>query len=372
MLWLMLLFATAPLATSCRQSKSPANADGGDTVRLKYAQNLTIVRYKDHTIVRLLNPWRKGEALATYLLFEKGQKPTSEDAQEATAVQIPLQKSVVSTAPHCQLLEWLGASEAIKGLCDAQYIRTPLTLKSFSEGNIVDCGSSMTPNIECIIGLESDAILVSPYENSSYGKLEKTGIPIIACADYMEPTALGRAEWMKFYGLLYGQEQRADSLFAAVESSYMKLKKQAQTSRQRPRIITERKTGSVWYCPGGKSSQAALFADANLQYVFAHDDHSGSLCLSPETVVEKAADCDLWLFVYYGGEPLSAEAIAAEYKGYAQLKALRQGNVYECNSAESNYFEEISFRPDFLLEQLISIAHPDIATKKPLRYYRKM
>lgn len=42
------------------------------------------------------------------------------------------------------------------------------------------------------------------FENSGgYGKLDKLHIPIIEAADYMESSPLGRAEWMKFYGMLF-------------------------------------------------------------------------------------------------------------------------------------------------------------------------
>ena len=55
----------------------------------------------------------------------------------------------------------------------------------------------MKPDIERIIDLRADAILLSPFENSGgYGRLEQIGVPIIECADYMETSALGRAEWM--------------------------------------------------------------------------------------------------------------------------------------------------------------------------------
>ena len=89
---------------------------------------------------------------------------------------------------------------------------------------IVDCGDAMNPDIEKIVELDADAILLSPFENSGgYGQLEKLGVPLIECAEYMETSALGRAEWMRFYGLLYGCEAQADSLFAVVEKEYFSL-----------------------------------------------------------------------------------------------------------------------------------------------------
>ena len=99
----------------------------------------------------------------------------------------------------------------------------------------------MAPDIERIIALNPEAILLSPFENSGgYGKLDKLHVPIIEAADYMESSPLGRAEWMKFYGMLFKKdgnapktalaascEPKADSLFAKIEKEYLKLKAEA-------------------------------------------------------------------------------------------------------------------------------------------------
>ena len=64
----------------------------------------------------------------------------------------------------------------------------------------------MSPDIEKVIDMHPDGILLSPYENSGgYGRIEKLNVPILECADYMETSALGRAEWVRFYGLLFGK-----------------------------------------------------------------------------------------------------------------------------------------------------------------------
>lgn len=73
----------------------------------------------------------------------------------------------------------------------------------------------MAPDIERIIALKPEAILVSPFENSGgYGKLDKLHIPIIEAADYMESSPLGRAEWMKFYGMLFGKGKNISTTVA--------------------------------------------------------------------------------------------------------------------------------------------------------------
>lgn len=100
----------------------------------------------------------------------------------------------------------------------------------------------MNPDIEKVIDMHPDGILLSPYENSGgYGRIEKLNIPILECADYMETSALGRAEWVHFYGLLFGKEAEADSLFAGVEEAYLSLRNQVKDITPKPTVITELK-----------------------------------------------------------------------------------------------------------------------------------
>lgn len=50
--------------------------------------------------------------------------------------------------------------------------------------------------------------------------------------------------------------------------------------------------------PGGKSTTGRLYQDAGAAYVWAEDEHSGSIPLSFETVFDRGQDADFWLFKY--------------------------------------------------------------------------
>ena len=310
---------------------------------MKYARNIVMVRYPAYTKVILKDPWHEGKDLQTYRLTT------------------PVTRSVVFTSAHCQLLYWLHAEKAVTGVCDRQYLHTP--------GHFVDCGDAMSPDIEKIISLHPQALLVSPFENSGgHGLLEKTRITIIETAEYMEATPLARAEWMKFYGLLYGREREADSLFHVVDSTYQALRAIAQKSVTRPSILTERKTGSVWYVPGGRSTVAQVIRDAGGTHPFFHDTHSGSLALSPEAVIARASQVDVWAFKHAGPHPLTRSQMLAEYHGYKALRAYQTNAIYQCNTLRKPYFEESAFRPDLLLREFIILLHPELHLGN-LRYY---
>ena len=236
---------------ACKRGRTTADPTVGDTLRLKYAEKLTIVKHDGFTEVMLADPWNKGKMLCRYLLVERGKRPPEQI--EGTVVEVPLQHSVVATSVHCGLLLQLGRSEAIAGVCDLQYINLPWIQMECNRGRVADCGSGLQPTIEKIIEIEPDALFLSPFQNSGgYGKLETLKIPIIEMADYMESSALGRAEWMKFYGMLFGAEHEADSLFATVEKNYLALEKKvsdfkAQASdishKASPKILMDKQTG---------------------------------------------------------------------------------------------------------------------------------
>ena len=345
--------------------------------------------------------------LHRYILIPKGEEGDKTVAMLARrrstgarcttdTVRTPVERSAVFIAPHCQLMYELGCQQAIRGVCDLDYINIPdVKKRAASAGNasagnsIVDYGSSMAPDIERIIALKPEAILLSPFENSGgYGKLDKLHIPIIEAADYMESSSLGRAEWMKFYGMLFGNEEgrvkrkegksngisgscepKADSLFAKIEKEYLKLKAEAAGYPKGLSILTERKTGNVWYVPGGQSTIGILLKDANARYIFEDDQHSGSLAMSPEQILAKGKQVDVWAFKYFGGAPLSQAQLLQEYDGYKALAAFNRGKIYQVDTSTVPYFELTSFHPELLLREFIILAHGERFGK--LRFYKK-
>lgn len=144
----------------------------GDTIPLRYADNLTLVNYPDYTIATLRNPWDTLKTLHTYILVPASQ-PLPVHLPEGTIVRTPLRKSVIYSSVHCSLMDKLGAAGSIGGVCDLKYIKLPVIQDGYRNGTVTDCGDGMNPDMEKIIDLHPDAILLSPFENSGgYGRVE--------------------------------------------------------------------------------------------------------------------------------------------------------------------------------------------------------
>ncbi len=363
-----LLTLAVTLLCSCGGS-TRQDGTAGDTVSMRYAENICIVRYDDYVKVELANPWRKGALLHTYVLVTEDTKTT--DLPQGTVVEVPLRRSAVSSGVHGSLIDELGAVESIGSVFEVEYFTNGNILRDYEEGRIVNLGSSMSPNIELIIDARPDALLLSPFENSGgYGQLDNLNIPVIDCADYMETSPLGRAEWMKFYGLLYGKEHEADSLFDSVEKEYNALKRLAQKNPHRPQVVNDLITGSTWYVPGGNSTTGQLIADAGGDYVFSKEKKSGSIALSPEVVFEKSQDADVWIFKYTQPTDKTYGQLAAESPLYSQLKAFKERHAYGCNLSYVPFYNDLPYHPERHLKDLIRIFNPSALPHHQLKYYK--
>lgn len=352
----LLAFMLLCALCSCGRSGT-AVPPAADTLGLRHASLLTIVETDSFTLATVADPWHTGQVLHRYLLVDSGL-PLPARYDGATVVRVPLRRAVAFSTVHCALLHDLGCLDALAGLCDSRYALHPGVRRALSGGQLADAGSSLTPDAERLLALRPDALLVSPFEGGSYGVLEQAGVPLVECADYAETSPLGRAEWMRFYGRLFGCAARADSLFARVEARYDSLRRRAASLPGQPSLMVDKMYGGTWYVPAGESTMGRLYADAGARYLFADSRGTASVPLAFETVLARAAEADLWLIKYGQRDDLTYAQLAADYAPYARFRPYGRRQVYGCNTSHVPFYDEVPFRPDLLLEELVGLFHP--------------
>lgn len=354
LLWVLLV------CSSCHGISSK-DADGSDTVVFKYATLLKIVNYPDYRVAIVRDPWNQGRVLHTYVLVPASEKNLPASLPEGTVVRTPIRRTVVFTSVHCGLLDELGRIGSVAATADVQYILNPRILTAVRSGKITDVGQAMLPNVEKIIRMNPDGLLVSPFQSSGgYGKLEQTGIPLIECADYMETSPLGRAEWMRFFGMLYDCEATADSLFTAVESRYKRLSESVQRLRiKRPRVMIDHQDGAAWYVPAANSTLGQMIQDAGGAYLFSDQKGGGSVRLSFETVFKRARNADIWLLKYGKADDYTYKTLKSEKEAYAAFRPWKTREIYGCNTLKVPFFDKEPFHPELLLSDFVQIFYPD-------------
>lgn len=359
------------------------------------------------TLCRIQNPWQPEQVTMQYLLIpdkdtasfsQSDYEDLEKDFGPMQVIVTPLQRQTITASCHARLLQDLGALPTIGVICDANYISAPDLREALR--NVPDGGLSVSPNAEVLLAANSDAIWISPYETNSRTVAEAIlpQLPVIYCADYMETTPLGRAEWMRFYGRLVGLGERADSLFKIREAAYIGLaeaaalaadstvqttkpadrdtagqdnSKTSGSSNQKKRyVLADFPYGATWYVPGGRSTMSRLYQDAGFVYPWADDTHGGSLALSPEAVFAKAQNADCWIIKYYSPErDWTLQDFVSQSNLYSQFRAAQSGSVYGCNTALSDYFETAPFRPDLILSEM---RHILLQEDDSLQYFHRL
>lgn len=348
---------------------APTDAPPAPGAGMSYATHLSIASIGSCHKVKITGT--NNEPIASYLLIPDTADVQTTDKDEIP-VRVPMKSLVANTEILYSILRELDATDAVTGLLDAGYIKSPEVKKALATGSIADMGSSTIPSVEKLVKDHPQLVAIDMYEGMQTVDLSKYGINYLMMADGLEGTPLGRAEWIKLLGLLTGKEQKADSIFKAVERNYNSLCRETRTipDSERPVVMMDKMYEGVWYTASGQSYMAALLHDAGAKYPWADTPGSGSLALSMEEVYTKAANADVWLIRTIG--PLSKATLAVDDKRYTEFKPYKLGKIYVADTSTSSLFEDFPFHPELLLKEYINIFYPQAQISAPLRYHEKI
>jgi len=335
-----------------------------------YAKGFQIETHAGYTLATVRNPWNNKLVLQRYILVPKSDT-LPKTVPEGILIRTPLARTVCYGSVQCGFLAEFDALQTLLGVCEPQYINIPYVQENVRTGKIADLGQAANPDLEKIMLIEPEALFTAPIENSGYGQTAKLGIPFIECVDYMEPTPLGRAEWIRFLALFFEEKERADSLFKETVNQYNELVRLTVNVDNRPSVFAETIYSGIWYQPGGNSYIAQLFRDAGADYLWKEDKNTGSIGLTFESVLEKAEKADFWLIKYNHSYDMTYRRLVQEYPNYALFDAYKKRNIYFCNTGKVSYYEDLPIHPDLILKDMVRIFHPELLPDYQLKYYKK-
>lgn len=369
---LRILFFSVVGVLVCVLSSCSGNADKalppGDT--LTHASSLmTLVDHGDFVSVTIADPWSDGKATKRYALVPRDSK-ADYIPEDMTVIKTPVQSTAVFSSVHSAPLEELGATGIIRGVADADYFTSPAIRSGLADGRITDVGNSMSPSLETLVNLSPDVAIVSPYQGADYSAISKTGIAVVEMVDYMEPTPLGRAEWILLLGALTGRLDQAKNIYANVCDSYNKLAKLASQTTSRPLVVTDTEYSGQWAQPGGASYAARMIADAGARVLFADRNISGSVNSDYALVYEKGSGADFWLIRHFGN--LTPDMLRAANSLNSSFKAFSDHKVYFSDTSTSGFYDDIAFHPEKILADYVAIFHPELSGVPKPHYFHNL
>jgi iron complex transport system substrate-binding protein len=335
-----------------------------------FAKGFQIEFFQNYTLATVHNPWNVDLVLQRYVLVPKAAT-LPETLPEGILIRTPLERTVCFGSVQCSFFSEFGALSTLVGVCEPQYIHIPYIEEGVRNGTIADLGQASNPQVEKILLIEPEALFIIPFEGVSHGQFTQLGIPVIECGDYMEPSPLARAEWIRFLALFFDKKEMADSLFAKIVSDYNQLKTLSAQADYKPSVFTETSYNGVWYEPGGNSYVANLLRDAGADYIWKEDTNTGSIALSFESVLDKAEKADFWLIKHSSPHELTYNELKQNNQNYALFDAYEHRNIYTCNTEKVPYYEDLSIHPDYVLKDMVWIFHPELLPDYQPHYYYK-
>ena len=342
---------------------------------IQYAKGLEIYEYEGYSVVKVSNPWPDAEKGFSYVLHKK-EVSVPDSLKNYTQIQVPIQSIVVTSTTHIPSLEMLGVENTLLGFPNTNYVSSEKTRALIDAKKVKEIGTNQSLNTEVLIDLAPDVIVGFSIDNNNktYSNLEKNGQKIIYNGDWTEQTPLGKAEWIKFFGALYGLEEKADAEFKTIEKEYNTALALAQKTTSKPTVFSGAIYQEQWYLPGGKSWASLFIKDANATYLWAENPETGSLSLSFETVLEKAENADFWIGP---AQFTTLKEMTDDNPNYKFFKAYKNGNVYSFSSKKGKtggvlYYELAPNRPDLILKDLIKIMHPEVLPDYELFFFEKL
>ncbi|RXR17708.1 ABC transporter substrate-binding protein [Flavobacterium amnicola] len=361
---------------SCKkESTSTTTSDQKVENSIQHAKDLEIYKHKGYSIIKVKNPWPNANKVFTYILQEKnGIIPDS--LKEHTTIQVPIKSVVATSTTHISSLVMLEVENTLIGFPHLDYISSEKVRKNIDSGKVKELGNNQTLNVEVAIDLAPSVIIGYGLDNHnpSLDNLEKSGLKVILNGDWNEQSPLGKAEWIKFFGALYGKEKEANVLFKSIKDEYENALTIAKKAKSHPTVLAGAMFEEIWYVPQGQSWGSLFLKDAGASYLWANEIGTGGLSLSFEKVFEKAQNADFWIGP---GQFNSLEEMVKTNPHYAQFKAFKTKQVYSYSLKKGKtggliYFEESPNRPDLVLKDLIKILHPELLTDYELHFFQKL
>ena len=343
---------------------------------VKYASGFSIEKHEGYTIIEVTNPWPNASKKFKYILKDKNSQIHEKSFDNAIIINVPVKKIVVTSTTHIPSLEMLGVENSLIGFPKLDYISSEKVRKLIHQNKITELGNNQSLNTEKLLYLNPDVIIGYGLDNSNpvLSNLEKNGLKVMFDGDWNEQNPLGKAEWIKFFGAIYGKLDKAEEIFSKIEKEYFKTLNLLTKTTKKPTVLAGDIFEDKWFLPQGKSWAATFLKDAKGNYLWSQTKGTGSLGLSFETVLEQGKNADIWIT---SGQFSTLEEMIHSNPHYNQFKAFKNKNVYSFNSKKGEkggvlYYELAPNRPDIVIKDIVKILHPNLLKNYKPYFFEKL
>lgn len=351
------LFVLALLFFGCSEVQNVEISTQTNEVKVEFAQGFTIDKIGDDFQLNIYNPKDTSETQFSYK-FSRQEKEGF--------IQIPLKNVISLSTTHLGMIDLLGELQSVKGISEVKYVCNAGLINNVQQGKCKEVFGLDKANFEDYLQIQPDAVVYSGFDNTVpiLSKLKSAGLTPIANYEWRETHPLGRAEWIKFFGLLYDKIDLADSLFREEVKVYTSLCK--SHNKNGPSLILGSIYADVWYAPAGESYTVQLIKDAGGNYVYANSKGTGSISLSAEEIFAENQETNIWI------DPpgKSMDELVKMHKSYSLLGPFKSGKVFSYSENANCFWENAAAQPHLVLSDFNAIIESDSLAN--LNFYQQL
>jgi iron complex transport system substrate-binding protein len=363
------------LTTGCVDHFDPEADYFPDKLAIEDAVDFSVEYRRSYKVVTVKDAY-EGSPPERYVLAQCGTPaPQLVGALAGTqVVTVPLASLFAFSTTHLSLLADLGRMDVLTGVGQRDAVMDPMAESRIKAGKVVEFAKvGLVIDVERVVAAKPSLLMATGTSNATLSVIRHAGVPVVANGEWREPTALGRAEWLKYMALFLNEEHKAQTVFGEMKQRYRALSTRATAQREaeRPLVMTGRSTRGVFIIAGGRSYVAALIKDAGGTYAWADNTSVGIASVDLEAQIQRAANADIWI---NGGGWKSLAAMLQDEPRYAAFKAYRRGQVWvyerrQTPTGRNDYWSRSVPRPDLVLADLVKIFHPTLTPEHPFEWY---
>lgn len=354
----------------------------GETVyEPRYAGGFTVYEAgKESRAIRITDPWQGAEGVEQWVFVARNGE-TAPEGFTGTVIPTPPRRIVSMSTSYNAFLTEIGVADRIVGVSGGDFITDPSLAARYKADDIAEVGYEGNLDFERITSLRPDLVIMFGLHSGESGmtdKLREMNVPYVFVGEYLEPSPLGRTEWMVVLGEMLDETDDAKARFAAIEQSYNSLKTDVSDGVRRPEVMFNAPYRDVWYVPGDRNYTVQLVRDAGGEYVCRGVDSRDSRPVDIEQAYVAMQRADVWINT---NDYSTIGELLADNPRFASVPPVRSGRVYNNNARTtpaggSDFWESGVVRPDIVLRDLVRILQPaadgEFPADSTLYYYRRL
>lgn len=372
------LFVLAITIVSCGANGNSSVSTYADSIYLpEYASGFRILgaEGRSSVIIESVNPWQGADSVVTRLFIARdGEEPPQ--GFEGQVIEGDARRIVAMSSTHIAMLDVIGETARVVGVSGMDFISNDAVRSR--RDSIGDVGYDGNVNYELLLSLQPDIILLYGTNGASgmEPKLKELGIPYVYIGEYLENSALGKAEWIVAVAEIVGKRDEGIKAFSAIPERYNAIREKAADCLKhssRPKVMINLPYGDSWFMAPTGSYLVRLIEDAGGDYIYKKNNSNESRPIDLEEAFMLVSASDKWINV---GQTRSLDELRKNYPKFAATKPVLSGEVYNTTgrvaaNGANDYWERGVVEPDVVLHDMVMIFHPELADSD-LVYYEKL